>query len=299
MAPRLDRIPLEAFRVFEAAARRLNFSAAARELNVTQGAVSRRIQNLEADLGQPLFLRRGKRLALTERGDALARRARAALDFLAEGLEAFDAGPAPETVALAAPGSVSHFWLGPRLRAFAAARPGATLRVLTTDAMAELAAGAHDVTVLYGRGEHPRWRLSPAAPELLAPVAAPGYLAARGIGPGPAAPAALAALDLIDYAPFNAHWLTLADWFAWAGHPRPRRPRLGFSTYAVTIEAAVRGEGVALGSLALLADLIAGGALAPASDRVWRTGAAYFAGLPRDRPPSAAAEALHAALTQG
>jgi DNA-binding transcriptional LysR family regulator len=295
--PRLDRLPLEAFRVFEAAARHRNFSAAARELKVTQGAVSRRVQGLEADLGAALFLRRGRRLALTDRGEALARRTRAALDFLAEGLEAFEPAAGAETVALAASGSVSHFWLGPRLRAFAAAHPAASIRLLTTDAMAELAAETHDVVVLSGRGEHPRWRLTEVAPETLAPVAAPGWLAARGLAPGPLPAATLAGLDLIDYEPFNAHWLTLGDWFEWAGAPRPRRPRLTVSTYATAVEAAIRGEGVALGSLAILGDAIARGDLAVVSDRVWRTGAGYHAGLPRARPPSAVAEALHAALT--
>jgi DNA-binding transcriptional LysR family regulator len=166
---RFDRIPLEAFRVFEAAARRLNFTAAAQELGVTQAAVSRRVQGLEAALGAQLFARRGRRLALTPEGARLMARTRAALDHLAEAVESF--APAARPLSLAAPGSVSHLWLDAALRRFADARPDIPVRVLTTDAMGELASEAHDVAILYAAGEHPRWRLTPLLPERLAPVA--------------------------------------------------------------------------------------------------------------------------------
>ncbi len=61
----LEKIPLEAFRVFDAACRAMNFSRAGRELNITQAAVSRRIKGLEDHLGTLLFTRRGRNLALT------------------------------------------------------------------------------------------------------------------------------------------------------------------------------------------------------------------------------------------
>ena len=282
----LERLSLEALRVFEAAARRRNFSAAARELGVTQAAVSRRVQGLELDLGMRLFLRRGRRLSLTPAGEALGRRVRGALDFLAEGLA--ELAPEAPTVSLAASGSVSHFWLGPALRAFAAAHPEVTLRLTTTDDMALLADPAHDATILYGAGEHPRWRLTPLIPERLAPVATPALVAAGG--------GRLEAMALLDYAPFNAHWRTLRDWAAWAGLRAAARPRASFSDYATAIEAALRGDGAALGSLSLLRGALEAGALAQVCGPVWETGMGYHVGLPRDRAPSPAAEALRAAL---
>lgn len=282
----LDRLSLEDLRVFEAAARWRNFSAAARERGVTQAAVSRRVQGLERDLGVALFLRRGRRLSLTAEGERLGRRVRAALDYLGEGL----AELAPETasVSLAASGSVSHFWLGPALRAFAAEHPDVTLRLTTTDDMAALADEAHDVTILYGAGEHPRWALTPLLPERLAPVATPALIAACG--------GRIEAMAVLDYAPLNAHWRTLRDWATWAGLPAAPRARLRFSTYATTVEAALRGDGAALGSLALLRGHLAAGALAQVCGPVWETGMGYHVGLPRDRAPSPAAEALRAAL---
>jgi DNA-binding transcriptional LysR family regulator len=81
--PMLGKIPLEAFRVFDAAARAMNFSRAGRELNITQAAVSRRIKGLEDHLGAALFTRRGRNLALTPDGERLFQRVRATLEYLA------------------------------------------------------------------------------------------------------------------------------------------------------------------------------------------------------------------------
>lgn len=297
MTPRLDRLSLEALRVFEAAARHVNFTTAARELRVTQAAVSRRIQGLESDLGAALFERRGRRLSLTPAGDRLRRRVRGALDHLAEALEDFALGPEGAAVSLAAPGSLSHLWLPGPLAAFAAARPDLTVRLTTSDAMGDLAAESHDLAILYGSGAHPRWRLAPLLPERLAPVAAPAYLAARGLAAGSAPPADILALDLIDYEPFNAHWITLSDWLGWAGARGRARPRRLVSAYALAVDAALRGEGVALGSLALLGEALARGTLVPLGGPVWETGFGYRLGLPVGRPSGPAALALHAALT--
>src|SRR6478736_4899388 len=111
----LSHIPLEAFRVFDAACRAMNFSRAGRELNITQAAVSRRIKGLEDHLGTLLFTRRGRNLALTADGERLFQRVRATLEYLEESLEPFRGG-APQIISIAASGSVSHLWLGRRLR---------------------------------------------------------------------------------------------------------------------------------------------------------------------------------------
>ncbi len=99
----LAPIPLEAFRVFDAACRHMNFSRAGRELNITQAAVSRRIKGLEEHLGAPLFARNGKNLTLTARGERLFQRVRASLDYLEESLEPFRTG-AGQSISLAASG---------------------------------------------------------------------------------------------------------------------------------------------------------------------------------------------------
>src|SRR2546426_11839082 len=80
--------PLETFRFFEAAARHLNFTHAAKEMHVTHGAVSQRIKRLEGHLGTPLFRRSGRGMLLTDEGRRLMERVRAALSEISEGVEA-------------------------------------------------------------------------------------------------------------------------------------------------------------------------------------------------------------------
>ncbi|MBB3570447.1 LysR substrate-binding domain-containing protein [Rhizobium sp. BK491] len=291
----LEKIPLEAFRVFDAAARAMNFSRAGRELNITQAAVSRRIKGLEDHLGATLFTRRGRNLALTPDGERLFQRVRATLEYLEESLEPFRAGTG-EIISIAASGSISHLWLGQRLRDFGKESPGISVRLLTTDVHSELASENHDLIIIYSTGEHPRWSLTPLLNEVLVPVASPDYLAARGLNPQALTAVDIAGLDLIDYERANAHWISFRQWFGRIGDPlkgKPPRPRLSFSTYIMAVEAALRGEGIALGSLGLIEEYLQSGALVTiGNDRV-ESGFGYYLGAPRFRSLSPEAAQLH------
>jgi LysR family glycine cleavage system transcriptional activator len=277
---------LGALAVFDAAARHMSFTAAARELNVTQAAVSKRMKQLEEELGFSLFRRSGRSLSLTEPGVALARRIHSALDYLEEGCARLY-GHSSAIITIAANTAVSHFWLGPRLREYALAEPMTTLRLLTTDRTIDIVGEDNDIVFLYGQGERPGWTLLPMFPEQLVPVASPRYLSASGVPSDralPLAPDVVASLALLDYERFEAGWTTLDMWFDWAGVTRPKRgPRQLFSSYAITIEAALSGDGIALGSVSLLSDILAEGRLVPVSDRVFTTGQGYFIGARQDR----------------
>ncbi|MCQ4632769.1 LysR family transcriptional regulator [Shinella sp. CPCC 100929] len=296
----LAHIPLEAFRVFDAACRHMNFSRAGRELNITQAAVSRRIKGLEDHLGTQLFARAGKNLSLTPRGEKLFQRVRASLDYLEESLEPFRTG-AGQSISLAASGSVSHLWLGPRLRDFARDNPGVSIRLVTVDSPADLASENNDLVILYSAGEHPRWNLTPLLAEELAPVAAPGYIARKGLDPATLAPADLAGLDLIDYERFNANWISFRPWLervapeTFRRRPLPR-PHLTFSTYALAIDAARSGDGVALGSLDLIAAELAAGTLVQLGGTSLVTGYGYHLGLPKFRTAPPEVLMLHESL---
>lgn len=295
----LARIPLEAFRVFDAACRHMNFSRAGRELNITQAAVSRRIKGLEDHLGTQLFARSGKNLTLTPRGERLFQRVRASLDYLEESLEPFRTG-AGQSISLAASGSVSHLWLGRRLRDFSRDNPDVALRLVTSDSPADLASENNDLVILYSAGEHPRWTLTPLLAETLAPVASPDYIARKGLNAAAIAPADLIALDLIDYERFNANWISFRPWLErvapQALRKAPPRPHLTFSTYALAIDAALSGDGVALGSLDLLAAALAEGALVQLGETRLVTGYGYHLGLPKFRTSPPEALRLHDSL---
>ncbi len=296
----LDRIPLEAFRVFDAACRFMNFSRAGRELHITQAAVSRRIQGLEEQLGAKLFTRRGRNLSLTPEGDRLSQRVRATLDYLEESLEPFRGG-GRETISIAASGSVSHLWLAKRLKDFDNEGPGISVRLLTTDAPSELASEANDLVILYSTGEHPRWNLTLLMKEDLVPVASPAYLERRRLDPATVSADELARLDLIDYERFNANWISLRQWFARIPRPPKTRitPRISFSTYALAVDAALRGEGVTLGSRGLIAEELASGVLLELGADRLETGYGYYLGMPRYRSLSPGAARLHQHLLGG
>jgi LysR family glycine cleavage system transcriptional activator len=295
----LSHIPLEAFRVFDAACRQMNFSKAGRELNITQAAVSRRIKGLEEHLGAPLFTRRGKNLELTPQGARLFQRVRAALDYLEESLDPFRSAKGG-TIAIAASGSVSHLWLGGRLRDFGKENPAISLRLLTSDTSSDLAAETNDIVILYSTGEHPRWDLTMMMPERLMPVASPEYLDSRGLDAGTLTVEQIALLDLIDYERFNAHWISFRQWFGRVALPprlKLQNPRFSFSTYIMAIDAALRGDGIALGSLGLIEEQLADGRLVTVGSEYLSTGYGYYLGLPKFKTVSPEARQLHAFLT--
>ena len=297
----LDKIPLEAFRVFDAACRFMNFSRAGRELNITQAAVSRRIKGLEDHLGKPLFTRRGRNLALTTDGERLFQRVRATLEYLEESLEPFRGGT-PQIISIAASGSVSHLWLGTRLKNFGKESPSISVRLLTTDTPLELASETNDLVILYSTGEHPRWNLTLLMKEVLVPVASPDYLAQRGLDPDTLTSDDIAGLDLIDYERFNAHWISFRQWFGRLT-PAPKRklasPSLSFSTYIMAVEAALRGDGITLGSLGLIGEQIRAGTLVRLGQHQVETGFGYYLGTPRYRRLEAEALQLHDHLLAG
>jgi DNA-binding transcriptional LysR family regulator len=298
----IDRVSLDGLRVFAACARAMSFSAAARDLSVTQAAVSRRIKLLEAALGYALFTRAGRRIGLTREGAALFAAVQGMLDHLDTTLSDLARPVAGRAVSIAASASVSHLWLSARLRGFANTHPEVSVRLLTTDSLSELARRDHDLTLLYCTGAHPDWILTEVVSEALVPVAAPGYLRARGIAPGTNLSVEdLRALDLIDYARVNPHWVTLQGWAARMGAGAvPLRPRLTVSTYALAVEAALRGDGVILGSRGLLAGPLAAGELCEISAQVLVTGYGYYLGVPADRALGPEALALaHRLLSAG
>lgn len=242
---------LAALRAFEAAGRHLNFSAAAAELHVTQGAISRHVQALEAELGASLF-DRTRPLTLTPIGAAYHTAVRQAF----AGLIAATRTARREAQSLRHPvrvtllASFAALWLMPRLPAFEAAHPGVQL-VLTPDVrLVDPLAGQTDLAIRYGKGGWPGGLAECFLPETLVPVAAPGY-------------AAPALADLPQHR--LLHPSDIWEWREWlaaqglALESFPHQQRLG--DYNITLQAARDGLGIALGRLALVGPLLARGDL--------------------------------------
>ncbi|PSL19132.1 LysR family transcriptional regulator [Shimia abyssi] len=116
---------------FEAVVRCGGVTRAARELNLTQGAVSRQIQKLEAQIGVQLFERSGQRLILTESGKSYFEDIRTGINLIANAGIRLHVNPDGGALNLAVPPAFATHWLAPRLPGFVTAHPGVTVNITT------------------------------------------------------------------------------------------------------------------------------------------------------------------------
>ena len=252
--------PLVSLRAFEAAARRLSFSQAGQELFVSQSAVSHHVQKLEEDLGVALFERRARAVALTQAGQAYYARVHAAFEMLRQGTEQVRA-PASARTALTV-GLLASFgtrWLAPRLPAFSAAHPGIDLQLRPDIALADVAGGEVDVAIRYGRGAWPGVDAQLVMPERLSVVCVPALIA------GPDRPRK--PQDLLRYPFLASHARHPFEWDAWArrfGLELDQAQTVHLHDYNIVVEAALAGQGMAMGRHRLIAQHLASGALVPA-----------------------------------
>lgn len=249
--------PLELLRSFEAAARRLSFTLAAGELHLTQSAVSRQIQQLEASLGVLLFERRHRALALTEAGGVLQRAVTDSLERLRDATARVRAGAAPRQVAITTTPGFASLWLIPRLARFTLAHPQVDVRLSATLEVLDLERSRIDLAVRLmpiARGEGPA-----LFEETVVPMCAPQLAASlRSVADLPQL-----TLLTVDY-PDHSEAPT-ADWEPWLrlmGLDDLRmKSTLRFTQYADAVAAAVAGQGVVIGRLPLLRELLAEGRL--------------------------------------
>lgn len=283
-------LPLSALRAFEAAARLGSFKAAATELAVTPTAVSHQIRALEAQTGLALFDRQVRKVALTEAGAQL-------FPVLRDGFDAFEATLARLTqqrtriqVSISATNAFTVKWLVPRMSHFRGQHPGIDLQLQASDELADLRSTAVDIAIRYGRGPYPGLVTQPLFTDRFAPVANPRL--------GVTSPDDLARVPLIRFDwkqahPENPTW---ERWFAVAQLPLPQQAsQLRFSDEGHAIQAAVAGHGIALVSLALIADeLEAGHLVQPFGPEI--DGHTYHLAMYADRPSSAPVQTVAAWL---
>ena len=282
--PTVDRLPpFAALRVFEAAARNPNFSAAAAELHVTPGAVSRQIAELEGRLGVALFVRGARRAHLTDAGAQFAERLRVAFGLLREAVRGVERADEGRVVVALLPSFASR-WLLPRLPAFSEANPGIDVDLRPSRDVVELERNGIDLAIRYGRGRWPGTASAKLLGERVFPVCTPG-LARRH---RPRTLEDVLAMPLIHDLDFP--WSLL---LAHRGMRVPRRlPGIRVDDSSIALQAAERGQGVLLARSVLVAESIAAGRLV----RLLRVSApcefAYYVAWPRGRVLTPAAEAF-------
>lgn len=218
---------------FDAVARSGSFTAAARDLALTQGAISRQVAQLEAQLGVALLSRGARGASLTEAGAAYAKRTRAALEILGQGaLEAM--GQAPErSLRLAILPTFGTRWLMPRIPRFVRRHPEVTLHFATRIGQFTLGDDGIDAAIHSGIGVWPGVRLTELMPELVMPVVAPAM-----------AGKSLAELPLLALHSRPQGW---AEWWSKTAQTGPVPvPSMRFEHVSTLAQAAAAGMGVAL-----------------------------------------------------
>ena len=248
----VGRLPLTALRAFEAAARNGSFTRAAEELHVTQGAVSRQVQALEARIGVALFERNGRSIALSREGRLLASAATDALDRLGEAVARLT--DSSRAVTLSMLPSLAACWMAPRMREFTSANPGLELRLSSSRHLVDFQREGIDAAIRYGSGGWPDVEAERIGTESIFPVCSPGYADALELRkPADLVRATLLHNDVPD------SW---RDWFAAAGCPEIYTDKgVYLDEDAALLRAAAEGEGMALGRAALVAGDLAGGRL--------------------------------------
>ena len=278
---------------FEAVLRTGSTAAAARELDLTQGAVSRLIQSLEAQLGRRLFDRHRGRLIATEAARAYGRDITRALDLIQRASMELSANPEGGVLSLAILPAFGTRWLAPRLGAFLVAHPGVTINLATRLRRFNFEAEGFDAAIHFGTDD---WRDAghmKLFDERLTACAAPALLAANPVRHA----ADLRGLPLLQIETRPTAW---AAWFAGQGEEAPPVRGMLFDQFAPMTQAAIAGLGVALLPDYLAEPEIAEGRLAPVLDRAVAGVGAYWLVWPEARasyPPLEAFRSWLAAET--
>jgi LysR family transcriptional regulator, glycine cleavage system transcriptional activator len=263
---------MQALRAFEATARTGSLTRAAESLNLTHGAISHQIKALEASLGVPLVERAGRGIRVTGAGARLATRVRAALADITDAVREASARSNPRQLRVSVMPSFAARWLLPRLGRFLARHHDIEIDVRSSFALVDFLADDTDVAIRYGFGGWPDVEAEHILSDTFFPVCSPRL--ASGL---PAQPRDLA-----------RHTLLRSDdelWKPWfeavgLGWPEPSRGPI-FNDSALTLQAAVEGQGIALARSSLLGNDVKNGLLVRLFDidvPAWRR---YYLVYPR------------------
>jgi LysR family transcriptional regulator, glycine cleavage system transcriptional activator len=252
--------PLNALRAFEAAARRGGFTSAARELHVTPAAVSHQIKTLESHLNTQLFRRLPRGLEITAAGRQLLPQLTRGLEHFSRAVEGLNSGELAGPLTINTAPSFAALWLVPRLESFLRAYPDIELCVQVLEPAPDLNAGEVDIRLPYGMGNYPGFATTLLMREQVSPVCAPSLLNQS---------------PLRRFADLRHHTLlhdvntgaeeptmTWRRWLRDAGVSGVDPERgVKFGNSILVTEAALRGQGVALGRTSLVGDHLATGRL--------------------------------------
>lgn len=279
--------PLSALRAFEAVARTLSFTGAAKELHVTPGAISQQVRALEEQLGTTLFRRSRRNVSLTAAGNSILPDVQAGFESLSRVLDDSWRRHHGRTLAISVAPSFASKWLLPRLPEFAAQFPDIELRISATVALVDFATEEVDLAIRFGSGDYGELRTELLFREALCPMCSPKLVTAkRPLN----TPGDLRHFRLIHdlSIPGRHNQNGWGQWLKLAGAADVSANRgTRFSLAELALQAAADGTGVVLGRLALAEKDLLEGRLYRPFDPVLPLDMSYYLVMPakkQERP---------------
>lgn len=247
---------------FEAAARHLSLTKAAEELNVTPGAVSKQVRQLEEELGNPVFLRRHRSLQLTREGEVLASSLHEGFEHIASTFRQLRAAGGQSTVILGSTMAMAQLWLMPRMGAFWNAYPDLAIEHVISDHPRGLDHANIDLRLRYGDGDWPDELSAKLWDDRIFPVASPEFARTHAVR----SVEDLARHQLLSVEGMDWNWTTWADFLREIGVPDRGLNVRRYNSYVISVQAARSGQGIALGWANLVEPLIRSGELLKLTD---------------------------------
>jgi LysR family transcriptional regulator, glycine cleavage system transcriptional activator len=274
--------PLNSLRAFEAAARHGSFTGAAKELGVTQSAVSRHVLQLEASVGGALCARMRRGIELTAEGAVYAAALRTAFDQIEQQARRLTSKPSANTLRLKLPPTFAIRWLVPRLARFHGVNRQIDVQITTSHHNVEFDREDIDVCIHWGPEPLPGARCRPLFGEILLPVCSPALLKRS---PRLRRPADLARHVLLCSLHRPDDWPT---WLAEAGVAEiDGNDGLKFENSALAYQAAIDEVGIVVAQRAFVEDDLRAGRLVEVFDLRAPTGSAYYLAYPAQERVSA------------
>lgn len=278
--------PLSALRAFEAVARHLSFTRAAEELHVTPGAVSQQIRSLEQRLGDVLFMRTKRSVALTDAAIRMLPDVQAGFDALSRAISTEANVSTGKTLTVSVAPSFASKWLVSRLPDFSDRHPEIDLRISATVALTDFRRDKVDLAIRFGRGAYNDVHTERLLPETVTPLCSPDLLKGKGRMRSPE--------DLRKHRLLHDMSISMAGeseqsaWERWlklagAKHVSAHRGTR-FSLAELALQAAIEGSGVVLGRMVLAEGDIAAGRLVQPFGTSLPLGVGYFLVTPRGAP---------------
>ena len=265
---------------FEAVARLSSFTLAAQELGVTQAAVSKQIKYLEETLGTKLFHRLHRAIKLTSEGYLLYSVVSESMQRMASVFDKISEGVPEQELVLACTAAFSQLRILPRLASLRVSQPMLQLRLINI-LNPDVSLQDVDIAVRFGNGKWEDGTSIYLFDEEVFPVCSPAWLATH---PAPLSVDDFLHVDLIDSETTLEGWMTWNSWFKELGNRRPKMNySLRCSSYNDSVQAALRGYGIALGWNRLLGPMLLSGELVRISPYVFKPKDAYYLIVPSGR----------------